>query len=147
MASTRLAQTQVAYTRYEVEEYASSVPLGMERHVSVGRQFTVMQEREAIGIVAVALVARNLPKHRTRHLSEDPSGLQGIFQRTAHTQRGMLGEHQSQVGIESVACLTTRISAGLRTKVQHRIAIAITIAATEIAVVLLFAPAQTGDEG
>ena len=65
----QLAQTQIAHARDKVKENTLSVPLGMQRHVTVGSILKIIHQRETIGVVGIALVSLEMVQHRIWHLA------------------------------------------------------------------------------
>ena len=98
----QFAQMEPPDTGNEIEEYAMTVPFGLQRYVFVGEQLPSMQECEAVRIVGIALVRRGLPEKSVRYRSEESTSLERIGECAAHAEIRVLGKHDTQVGVKTV---------------------------------------------
>ena len=78
------AEVEVTDTRDEVEEDTVSVPLRLERDVFVRQHLVTMQEREAVRVIRITLVAIRLPEERLRDTTEERTCLERIRECAAH---------------------------------------------------------------
>ena len=97
------AEMQPSNTRNQIEKDSHTIPFRLQRGVFVRKKLVAMQEREAVRIISIALVAVGLPEKCLWDVAKNSATLKRICKRTSHTEIGMLCEHNAQVGVET-AC-------------------------------------------